>query len=459
MTDRINNADWTQFPLSHPTPYTLILLECSPKDILSCRATCTTWYTWFSSTSTFWSKYISSFTTGFAPNDYRLAKLLEVPVAGESDALSLSVKVHRAMKETESVMNHGTLMLLKAMEEKRVPVLAPPSVFIRLKVNHPTVTKIVKEVLDMYLGRILVDENTKLTKLYEVRKLVSSRNMLPQVQFSFIDFVKKKTETSVDTSDGLVLEGEDKLEEALRLSLEAAEVPGEKRKRTESEKHISKRKRLDSEIEGDDDAEDIKEKHNIETNSESIYGVKDTVNPEFPTILELLSIDQPLVEELLVNRRQIDTSLIVPQFDDFLNHPGLLASGKLLVGCDSDGKVASVRPQNFCLDEGARLGGFIEYPMSQRSGNRVEFWGGKDIRFRWPEFAKQLDKIDKREEEIKVERPKGSKLNLPVMVPSLSTKKTPEDGNGETAGPSTSSSSVPDLMKRLVARGVSVKRK
>ena len=78
---------------------------------------------------------------------------------------------------------------------------------------------------------------------------------------------------------------------------------------------------------------------------------------------------------------------------------------------------------------------------------------------RWPEFSKQLDKIDKRDKEIKVERPKGSKLNLPVMVLTLSTKKTPEDGNGETAGPSTSTSSVPDLMKRLAARGVSVKRK
>jgi len=375
-------------------------------------------------------------------------------VAGEADALSLSVKAHRAVKEKKSVMNQETLRLLRVME-KKVPVLGPPSMFIRLKVNHPVVTEIVQEVLDRHLGCILVDKSGVDTE-DEVRMLVL-RNM-QQHQFAFIDIVKKKTEPSVDTSDSLVLEGEDKLEEALRLSLEAAEVPGEKRKRNESEKPKNKRIKLDNEIKDDDD-EDLTEKQDIESTSESIYVVKDIVNPEFPTMLELLSIDQPLVEELLVNKCQIDTSLVVPQFDEFLHHPGLLASDKLLVGCDSDGKVASVRPETFCQDGGALLG-FIENPSSVRRGNNVEFWGGKDIRYRWPEFANQLDKIDKRDEGVKVEKPKGSKLNLPVMVPTLSMrKKTPEDGNGETAGPSTSSSSVPDLMERLAARGVSVQKK
>jgi len=374
--------------------------------------------------------------------------------------LSLSVKVHRALKEKASVMNQDTLSLLRVLELK-VPVLAPPSVFIRLKVNHPAVTEIVQEVLDRHLGCILVDKSgfklvTGLDEDDDVSLLLMSNR--PQLQLAFIDIVKKKTEPSVDTTDSLVPEGEDKLEEAPRLSLDAAEAPGEKRKRNESENTKSKRIKLENEIEDDDD-EDLMEKHDIESNSESIYAVKDTVNPEFPTMLELLSIDQPLVKELLVNKCQIDTRLVVPKFDEFIHHPGLLASDKQLVGCDPDGKVASVRPETFCQDGGALLG-FIENPSSVRRGNNVEFWGGKDIRYRWPEFANQLDKIDKRDEGVKVEKPKGSKLNLPVMVPTLSMrKKTPEDGNGETAGPSTSSSSVPDLMERLAARGVSVQRK
>jgi len=453
MADEHNFPNWIQFPIAHPTPFTLILFECSPKDILACRATCTTWYSWFSSSSTIWSKYFSTFTR-LAPSDYRLAKLLEVPVAGEADALSLSVKVHRALKEKASIMNQDTLSLLRALERK-VPVLAPPAVFIRLKVNHPAVTEIVQEVLDRHLGCILVDkicfkEVTGLDEDDDVSLLLMSN-----IQLAFIDIVKKKTEPSVDTTDSLVPEGEDKLEEALRLSLDAAEDPGEKRKRNKSENTKSKRIKLENE---DDDDEDIMEKHDIESNSDSIYAVKDTVNPEFPTMLELLSIDQPLVKELLVNKYQIDTMLVVPKFDEFLHHPDLLASDKLLVGCDPDGKVASVRPETFCQDGGA-LVGFIENSSGLRGDSNVEFWGGKDIRYRWPEFAKQLNKIDERDEAIKVEKPEGSKLNLPVMVPTLSMRKTPEDENGETVGPSSSSSSVPDLMECLAARGVSIQRK
>jgi len=444
--------------MAYPTPFTLILFECSPKDILACRATCTTWYSWFSSSSTIWSKYFSTFAR-LAPSDYRLAKLLELPVAGEADALTLSFKVHRALKEKAAVMNQDTLSLLRALEG-RVPVLAPPSVFIRLKVNHPAVTEIVQEVLGRHVDCILVDKIgfklvTGLDEDDDVSMLVLSN--MPQLPLAFIDFVKKKTESSVDTSDSLVPEGEDKLEEALRLSLDAAEAPGEKRMRNESENTKSKRIKLEKEIEDDYD-EDIMEKHDIESNSESIYAVKDSVNPEFPTMLELLSIDQPLVKELLVNKCQIDTWLVVPKFDEFLHHPGLLASDKVLVGCDPDGKVASVWPETFCQDGGA-LVGFIENPSGLRRGSNVEFWGGKDIRYRWPEFAKQLDKIDERDEGIKVEKPEGSKLNLPVMAPTLSMRKTPEDGNGETIGPSSSNSSVPDLIERLAARGVSVQRK
>jgi len=311
MADVHISADWTQFPLRHPTTFTLILLECSPIDLLSCRATCPTWYSWFSSSSTIWSKYYSSLTNRLAPSDYRLAKLLEVPVAGEADAMSLSVKVHRALKENESVINQETIRIMKDMEKWFLsPVLAHIPVFIRLKVNHPAVEKIVEE----FFGR------RQLNSFLVVNSAVKA----------------------------------------------------------------------------------IEENHDIESNFESIYAVKDTVNPEFPTVLELLSIDRPLVEKLLVNRCKIDKHLIVPQLDEFVHHPGLLSSDKLLVGCDSDGKVA-VRPETVSQDkdEGPfRYRGF-------RKHNKVEFWGGRDIRTRWPEFAKQLEKIV-----------------LPDMIP---TPPTPED--------------------------------
>jgi len=455
-------SNWTEFPF--PTPFTLILMECSPKDLLSCRATCTTWYSWFSSSSTVWVKYYSTLCSNLpSPISYRLSKLMEVPVLGEGAALVLAFKIYRALKERQPVINPETMLLIGTME-KRVPVLAPPFVFIRLKVNHPVVTKIVQEVLDRHLGCILVDKSGVDTK-DEVRMLVL-RNM-QQHQFAFINIVKHNPEPELDTSDSLVLEGEDRLEEALKLSMETADkAHGEKRKREGSENVDNKRIKIDSSEMGEEkcEEEENEDMHDEANQSlESIYSTEQTVSPDFPTILELLSIDQPLVKELLITKCQIDTSLVVPQFDEFLHHPGLLASDKLLVGCDSDGKVASVRPGTFSQDGGALLG-FIENPMSSfRRGNKVEFWCGKDIRHRWPEFASQLDKIDKRNAP-NAEKSKGNKLNLPVVVPtgSLTEKKNKEEEISNVAGEASSSSissSVPDIMERLAARGVSVQRK
>ena len=113
---------WTEFPLTHRTPFTIILLYCSPMDVLSCRATCSTWHSWFSSSSSIWSKYFSSLCFSIpalcssVPSRYRLEKLKVVPSEGESAALTLSLKLHR------------------------------------LKVNHPVVAKIIGENLSRFLA-------------------------------------------------------------------------------------------------------------------------------------------------------------------------------------------------------------------------------------------------------------------------------------------------------------------
>ena len=53
------SPNWTEFPLTYPTPFSLILLNCSPKDLLACRATCVTWRSWFTSSSSIWSKFLT----------------------------------------------------------------------------------------------------------------------------------------------------------------------------------------------------------------------------------------------------------------------------------------------------------------------------------------------------------------------------------------------------------------
>jgi len=396
--------------------------------------------------------------------NYRVVKMTEVPATDESSALSLSIKLHRALEENPSMMNQETMGLVKQME-KLVPVLGPPSIFIRLKVDHPKVAQIVKENLSRYLQCVLVDKKDLEAK-EAVRMLVFKS--LHRNQFAYVDFGHHRHEVEkVDTSDSLVLEGEDRLEEALRLSMEAGGgEQGEKRKRSEDlEDTSSKRIKLDTE-EGGETNDDLDEENEDDDDlpdiPKSIYAPTETASPEFPTILELLCIDQPLVQALLVDKCQVDSSLVVPQFEEFLHHPSLLASDKVVVGCDSDGSVASVRPDKFCQDGGAVLG-YIETPNSilSKGPNPLKFWGGKDIRHKWPEFAKQLDRMDKKAADADEEKPKGCKLNLPIVIPTSSRGAFPKEvvKKDDAAGSSSISSSTDDLMAFLAARGVSVQKK
>merc|ERR1719341_3201844 len=225
---------------------------------------------------------------------YRVAKLSEVPASDESSALSMSIKLHRAVGENPAMMNQETMGLVKQME-KLVPVLGPPSIFIRLKVDHPKVAQIVKENLSRYLGCVLVDKKDLEAK-EAVRMLVFKS--LHRNQFAYVDFGHQRHEVEkVDTSDSLVLEGEDRLEEALRLSVGVGGGwLGEKRKRSEEiEDTNTKRIKLDSE-EGGETNEGLEEENEGNDDdqpdvSTSIYTPAETASPEFPTILELLCID------------------------------------------------------------------------------------------------------------------------------------------------------------------------
>merc|ERR1719318_2221275 len=239
--------------------------------------------------------------------NYRVSKLTEVPAGDESSALSLAIKLHRAVGEDPLMMNQETMGLVRQME-KLVPVLGPPSIFIRLKVDHPKVA---------------------------IRMLVFKS--LHRNQFAYVDFGHQRHEVEkVDTSDSLVLEGEDRLEEALRLSVGVGGGGlGEKRKRSEElEDTNSKRIKIDSEDDGQANEDLDEDNDDLPDVAKSIYTPTEPASPEFPTILELLCIDQPLVQALLVDKCQVDSSLVVPLFEEFLHYPSLLASDKVVVGCE-----------------------------------------------------------------------------------------------------------------------------
>merc|ERR1719505_425890 len=207
-------------------------------------------------------------------------------------------------------------------------------------------------------------------------------------------------------------------------------------------------------------------------------------HPQFPSILELLDIDIPVVEALVKDRSSVESILIVPDFDSFLHYPSLMAEKEMtLVGKDGDGKVATVRPSSFSAGNADDIVvGAIENPLTIGPPQEVGVWAGLDIRGRWPEFEAQLARLDavkKAEEERRKEKeeeeearkreapevkevglegaalaPGSALLSAPEPLPSTSASSSSGGNTGKAA-----SSSSGSLMEQLAARGIVVIQK
>ena len=166
---------------------------------------------------------------------------------------------------------------------------------------------------------------------------------------------------------------------------------------------------------------------------------------DFPTILDVLSIDHEVVRSLLINRCQIDKHVIVPQFDKFIQYLNMFDTEDeniRLIGCDSDGKVVSVNPSQF-NSVGDTIMGYIETPFTSSDQSRLlTAWGGPDITDRWPEFSRQLAALSLTEEKKKDKVPPPSS---PVAGPSKASTSTPK--------------SESDILTLLASRGVSIVKK
>ena len=479
--------NWTDLPLSHPVPFSSILLCLdNPREVLACRAVCSSWRSWFSASSSLWSKYLSRHlcqdSVLSSPEDdqqaflvaYRRRKILEARTEREGDCLRLAVILSRARQEVCPPVSLETMKLVKTLELS-VPVLAPPALFIRLKVDDPVVRKIIVELLSKYLSciclnkqvilrhnqTIIIENHEKTSQDMadndEVRTFVLRQTWGPNGSQNWVyvnnlrnlkqeQEEKEKEEKEEEAElEGVVLEGEDKLEEALKLSLEPR---GEKRKPEEesSEAAGQAKRRKEEEEEGEERADsEAEEGQSSEGEGQSIYSVAGESPPsDFPSILDVLSIDHEVVRSLLVSRCQIDKHYIVPQFDRFIQFlPKFETEDESirLIGCDSDGKVVSVQPSQF-NNVGDTMVGYIETPFTFTDHARLlTAWGGPDIRDRWPQFSSQLAAMA---EEKEKPRKKVAEPSPPVGV----------------AGPSRAApSSESDILALLAARGVSIVKK
>ena len=459
--------DIDQFPLIYPRVFELILLHCDPGDLLACRATCSSWSSWFSSSASIWTRFVSKmlessdtelFRNKSFLKSYRLRKLLEHhDTQTEGDCLKLSMKLSRMLKEnSDPEVSQETMKRVKKLESI-IPVMGPPAIFIRVKVNHPIIKKIIAEMLSGFLGAIILDRQDAL-KEYVKSFLFQSMYVGSGQNYVYVDNLRSKEEEDEDSNDcdddpeGFVLEGEDRLSESLKMSLQSSK--GEKRRNEEDDGGPSC-KRAKGEDDGVEDTLDEEENegyHDNITESNTIYETgEDPADSPFPTLLDLLEIDNEVVQSVLIDRCRIDRIIVIPQFERFLDYlPVLQSSGKTIVGCDSDGKVNSINPDSFGGSDNIMIGA-IDTPTNISNPNPerlLEAWAGRDKRLVWPEFAKHLEEIDKVSQGVEGRPGPAGVFNPVVMSPKA-------DENKEEAKKK-SSETAADIFASLAERGISV---
>jgi len=209
-----------------------------------------------------------------------------------------------------------------------------------------------------------------------------------------------------------------------------------KRKRTDEDGEITKKQK----VEDDEDPPEMEE---------SIYtsDVKLT-NPNFPTILELLDIDHPVVEEALVSRFHIDKILVVPRLEEFILHQekyaDLVQGGLEIIGRDQDGNVSKINPErDFYVTDNAVVGYIDNIVSIEFNKNQLIFWGGRDIRSRWGEFSRQLDEVGESGLENKTK-----KMDMPMY------HSNPSSSSSDTA-----LKSMDSIEALLASRGISMTKR
>ena len=479
LTDYTPKMDLSELPLTHPNLFSNILLNCEPRDLLSCRATCLTWRSWFSSSSSIWAKFVSKlletkrtelFENSSFLKNYRIRKLLEhQDTDTEAGCLQLCMKISRILREkSDPKVSQDTMKRVKKLENS-IPVMGPPAIFIRVKVDHPVIKKIIGEMLSSFLNCIILDREDAAK---EFVKMFVFRSMYGQdgaQNFVYVDNLRPKDDVEEDDSDdnddgpeGLVLEGEHRLAEALKMSMQSSSR-GEKRKHEDEAEAQEGQSSKKARGENSDQDEEIDEKTSGEVVNEgaicqtkSIYEIEQGEISElpFPTLLDLLEIDNHVVQTVLIERCRIDRILVIPQFEKFLEYlPRLQGGGKTIVGCDFDGKVHSINPDSFEGSDNILIGS-IDTPLNIASPNPerlLEAWGGRDKRHLWPEFARHLEEVDKVSQADQAKPGPSGVFNPVVMSPN-------DDVNGD-GEKNTTLETVPDIFASLAARGISIVKK
>jgi len=474
--------DFSTFPWTHPNVFTKLLLYTdSSRDILNARAVCQDWRNWVESES-IWTKYLNirksrvNEDLGAISCDkflkqavfYRINRLLESAEEEEetlssSQCMRLAIRIEKCLRQIQcnltpkfSQVTFRYTTELQDLDSGGIKSIGPISLFIRMKVKSGLVERILTEILSKYLTSIIVDkaerDNQKLNS-YVIKTMSTGQNWvfrhfkpeptLPnhaQVYSSLEEAQRVEITMRAETSEISTVNSASSSENAASSSNEVG-AENLKRKRNQSSEDLSKKPKLECEQES------------------SMYCAEQKFTyKHFPTILELLDIDHPVVEEALKSKFQIDKILVVPVLESFIlrqdKYPDLVQNGLEIIGRDQEGKVSKINPEKDFLETDTAVVGYMDNLNNfDVPVGHLLFWGGRDIRDRWSEFSKQLAEADTGDSSENL--PRTNRMGLPMMSFNPSASSPAARAVEEAVATSNTS----DLEALMAARGISITKK
>ena len=320
--------------------------------ILNCRVVCMDWRDWFSVSKTLWSRVLPKAVTRVFSRrvraevdqvwDIRLDLLLEMvdECWTENQEMSMSIRIERASKqqlwrefEVSELVSFHLLMLCLLQDTLKVvsqlhqafsreimssPCVGPVSIFLRCKVAHPAVLRVMGETLARHINCVIIDEKDKEASVVRQCLLRAMISCQQAPRWVFKDFDLGWLEAEEDEDDVPEFNEEQDLvgnEEVVApakfgllrfVSSIFSFVSG-------LFSHVfglSITKEDNQEIEDND--EDVQE----EELGGLYFTAPRSTHPLFPTVLELLDCDSPWLKKFLVDKTGIDKILVVPKFEE-----------------------------------------------------------------------------------------------------------------------------------------------
>jgi len=455
------------FPWSFPNIFSSILLYTdSFPTLLNTRKVCKKWDDWFKRNQ-IWGKFLkrrrallfeefklmewkvpgSSFTI----TRYRLERLLHqcnVSKLSEAEAMSLAARIYKITRQmkrnlvppvTQGIFSSITELKTKFDESDGIKSLGPISAFIRIKVKDAVVIELVNELLGMHLTAICVDKKLQMEN-QELRRMVL--NGMIQGQSWVYPFFNPQEEETYKVKN---------LQNGAAAVVYASEAEMLAALQAEQEQKAASTSRKRTLLEGQDGGPSKKSKSEQDAAEmeSNIYSECKPVctNTYFPTVLELLDIDLPMLERLLISRCSINKTLVIPRLEEILlqqdTFNDIVPTGWDAVGRDKDGNVSYKVKQSdsdiIQFDHGVVKHMENLNALEHLTDPDLYFWGGHDIRHRWSMFSDQLLQDGSTKERIRKQRvPRMPREGQP-------SGQIPEDVSG--------------LQSFLAARGVSVVKK